>query len=108
MRKQADMTSKGHAKALILKPTEETSRHDLVRACKAARPQTNRGNEQTGPQKGVQRHWSTNQLRKQADKTAKGHAKAVVLKPTEETSRHDRERACRGARPQSNKRNKQT
>ena len=43
--KQANMTSKGHEKALVLKPTEETSRHDREMACTGACPQTNIGNK---------------------------------------------------------------
>ena len=60
MRKQAVMTSKGHAKALVLKPK-----------------------------------------RKLAYMTSNGHAKALILKPIEETSVHDLERACKGACPQT-------
>ena len=43
--KLANMTSKGHEKALVLKPTEETSRHDREMARTGARPQTNIGNK---------------------------------------------------------------
>ena len=41
LRKQADMTAKGHAKVLVLKIIEETSKHDLEMASKGACPQTN-------------------------------------------------------------------
>ena len=40
--------------------------------------------------------------------TAKGHAKALVRKLIEEASRHDLEKACKGARPESKCGNKQT
>ena len=43
--KQANMTSKGHENALVLKQTEETSRHDRGMARKGARPQTNIGDK---------------------------------------------------------------
>ena len=39
--KQANMISKGHERALVLKPTEETSRHDSEMARTGARPETN-------------------------------------------------------------------
>ena len=76
------MTSKGQAKALVLKLIEETSRPDLKRASKGVRP--------------------FNLLRKHADMTSKGHAKELVPLLIEETSGHDLETACKGARPQSN------
>ena len=52
-RKQADMTSKGQAMALVLKLIEEASRHDLEKACKGTRPESKCGNKQTRPLKGM-------------------------------------------------------
>ena len=66
------MTSKWHAKALVLKLIEEASIHDVERACEGARP--------------------PNKMRKQADMTSKGLAKVLVLKQIEDASRHDLER----------------
>ena len=74
------MTSKGHAKVLILKVSKQTD-------------MTTNGHAMALILK---------KLSKQADMTSKGHAKALVLKQTEETSRHDLERAGKGARPQAN------
>ena len=37
-----------------------------------------------------------------ADMASIGHAKVLVLKLIEETSRHDFEKACKGARPPTN------
>ena len=76
------MTSKSHAKALILKLIEEASIHDVERACEGARP--------------------PNKMRKQADMTSKGLAKELVLKLIEETSRHGFEKACKGTHPHTN------
>ena len=40
-------------------------------------------------------------MREQADMTPIGHAKVLVLKLIEEAGRHDFEKACKGASPQS-------
>ena len=78
--KQADMTSNGLAKLLVLKPTVETSRHYLERACKDAHPQTY---EETS--------------RHDLERTRK----CVRPKTYEETGRHDLESACKGVRPET-------
>ena len=101
LRKQTDLTAKVHAKALDLKLIEETSRPDLERACEAAHPLTSCANQQTLPRKGMRSHSSSYKQRKQADMTAKVHAKALDLKLIEETSRQDLEKACKGTCPQT-------
>ena len=67
LRKQADITSKVHAKAHVLKSMMKLAGHDLERACRGAWPQTDVGNKQ--------------------DMTSRRHAKALVHNPIEETSK---------------------
>ena len=105
-----DVTSKRHAMGLVLRMTEEASkrnRRDFKNAREEACPQTYRGckqTEQTLPRSGTQWGLSLDRQRKQAnetDVTSMRHAKALVLRQTEEASKRNRrdfkkasERAC--------------
>ena len=79
------MTSKGHAKALVLKPMRKQA---------------------VMTSKGHATALVIKTMLKQTDMTSKGYAKALIHKPNEETSKHDLQRACNGARPQTHWGNK--
>ena len=80
------MTLKWHAKALVLEPIEQTSK--------------------LRPQKGMQRHSSSNPTRKQARHDFEKACNGAHAQTYEETSRLDFEKACKGARHQTYRVNK--